>query len=426
MSKISAGTDMIYKEVNPDGVTEADIVVVIPSYKEAANIGLTTKKASMGLRKFYAHLKSVIINCDNCSDDGTEEAFFSAECDVPRIYLSSPPGVRGKGANLVNAFRRAAALGAKAVVMLDANLLSVKSGWIQRLAEPILCGAAEYVSPIYVRHKYDGPISRGLASPLMRTLFGRRVIQPIHVDHAFSGRLNAIYHNSDWDLDDRGYKSDLNMLARAIMNSAPICQSYMAYPRTTTLKKLDYDLARAFGFVVGAMFNLMTETDGFWTGLTRTRPTIMSCADETPLMPPPQAEVDRDYLINGFLNLGREYKNVWTEFMPPALVDHLERQLALASGGGAPKITVDLWRDSLFEAALAYKQADAEKRAAITASLAPLFLIKVLTVSIESVNMDERQYYAFLEEESLSFESGKKELSARWKELGSNEAEPGA
>ena len=415
MSKILAGTDLIYKEVNPDGVTEADIVVVIPSYKEAANIDLTTKKAALGLKKFYPQLKSVIINCDNCSDDGTEEAFFKAESEAPRIYLSSPPGVRGKGANLANAFSRAAALSPKVVVMLDANLLSVKTGWIQRLADPILGGAAEYVSPIYVRHKYDGPISRGLASPLMRTLFGRRVIQPIHVDHAFSGRLNEIYHKSDWDLDDRGYKSDLNMLSLAIMNNAPICQSYMAYPRTTTLKKLDYDLSKAFGYVAGALFSLMTETADFWTGLTRTRPTIMACVDEAPLMPPPQVEIDREYLINGFLNLGRQYKGVWTEFMPPDLGDHLERQLAVASNGGLPKISVDLWRDALFEAALAFKQADGEKRAAITAALAPLFLIKGLTVYVDSVNLTERQYNALMEEESMSFERGKKELAARWK-----------
>ena len=415
MSRILAGTDLIHKEVNPGGVTEADIVVVIPSYKEAANIDLTTKKAALGLAKRYPHLKSVIINCDNCSEDGTEEAFFKAEGDVPRIYISSPPGVRGKGANLVNAFRRAASLSAKVVVTLDANLLSIKTSWIERLVEPILSGSAEYVSPIYVRHKYDGPITRGLAYPLMRTLFGRRIIQPIHVDHAFSARMNEIYLHSDWDLDDRGYKSDLNLLVRAIMNKAPICQSYMAYPRTTTLKKLDHDLSKAFGYVAGAMFTLMIDTADFWTSLTRTRPTILSCADETPLMPPPQVEVDRDYLINGFLELGRQHKSVWEEFLPPDLVYFLERQLAAAADGGTPHMPADQWRNVIFEAALAFKQADDEKRAGIISSLVPLFLIKGLTVYAESANMAERQYNAFLEEEALIFENGKKELTARWK-----------
>lgn len=415
MSIILAGTDLIFREVNPCGVTEADIVILIPSYKEAENIDLPTKKADLGLTKYYSHLKTAIINCDNCSEDGTEEAFLRAEGCVPRIHLSSPPGVRGKGANLVNGFRRAAALSPKVVVVLDANLLSIKSGWIKRLADPILTGKAEYVSPIYVRHKYDGPISRGLAGPFMRMLFGRRVLQPIHVDHSFSGRLNEIYLQSDWELDDRGYRSDLNMLARAIMNNAPICQSFMAYPRTTTLKKLDFDLPKAFSYVATALFQLMIDTAGFWTALTRTRPTILSCADETPLMPPPQVEVDRDYLINGFVELGRQQRNIWEEFLPPDLCAFLDRQLAAAADGGAPQMPVDLWRDIIVEAALAFKTADDDKRAAITLSLAPVFFIKGLTVYFDSADMTERQYNALLEEEARSFECAKKELTARWK-----------
>ncbi|MDR2945244.1 MAG: glycosyltransferase [Candidatus Adiutrix sp.] len=420
MNKIAAGTDLIFREENPDGVTAADIVVVVPSYKEAPHIGLPVKKASLGLTKHYPQLRSVIINCDNCSDDGTEAAFFNAESEVPRIYVSSPPGVRGKGANLVNAFRKAAALSPRAVLMLDANLLSVKTTWIPRLADPILNGTAEYVSPIYVRHKYDGPISRGLATPLLRALFGRRVLQPIHVDHAFSGRLNEIYLNSDWDLDDRGYKSDMFMLATAIMNNAPVCQSFLAYPRTTTLKKLDYDLSRSFSHVAGALFRLMLETDNFWTNLSRTRPTIMACGDDEPQMPPPQVELQPEALTETFLASGRAQQGRWAEFMPPDLCEFLESQLTLAANGGMPVIPMYWWRAAVFEAALAFKRAGSApepeaRRDAVTAALAPLFVLRMLTVYTDSTQMTERQYNALLEDEALSFENGKKELTERWK-----------
>jgi hypothetical protein len=86
----------------------------------------------------------------------------------------------------------------------------------------------------------------------------------------------------------------------------------------------------------------------------------------------------------------------------------------VAADGGLPQIPADLWRDTIFEAALAYKQADNENRAGLTASLAPLFFIKGLTVYVESANMTERQYNALLEEEALIFERGKKELADRW------------
>jgi hypothetical protein len=67
-------------------------------------------------------------------------------------------------------------------------LKSIRPQWIQYLAEPILAGF-NYVTPIYVRHKYDGSITNHIAYPLLRTLFGLRVRQPIGGDFGFSGRM---------------------------------------------------------------------------------------------------------------------------------------------------------------------------------------------------------------------------------------------
>ncbi|TLN15730.1 hypothetical protein FDZ71_07170 [bacterium] len=116
---------------NPDKVKEADLIIGIPSRNEADSIGFAVEQASEGLAKYFANLRAVIVNCDNQSDDGTKEAFFAARSKVPRIYLSTPDGVRGKGNNLKNLFRLAGELKTKAVVCLDADTKSLSPKWIK-------------------------------------------------------------------------------------------------------------------------------------------------------------------------------------------------------------------------------------------------------------------------------------------------------
>lgn len=404
----------MHEMINPDQLSKVDIAVFIPSYNEAENIGLVVKKASAGLNKFYPDLASVVVNCDNNSADGTKEAFFSAECEVPRIYASTPPGYRGKGGNLRNAFQIAADLSAQVIILLDANLISVKTTWIHSLADPIINGLSEYVTPLYVRHRYDAPLTRGLAYPIMRALFGRRVSQPICIDHAFSGRVNQIYLETQWDDDDRGYKSDLKMLSTAIINQIPICQSFMAHPRISTVKKLDRELDKAFGHTVKAIFDLMIETSDFWLDIKRSRPTILAGANESPKNPAPQVDVDRAYLLNSFIQQSLSAQKVWPQFLSPELNLELMSRLSQAENGGIPGLNVDLWCRILFESAVAYKKFAEDFRLELTSALTPLFFLKGLTINIAAEDMSRSQYSSYLENEALCFEAAKKDLVPIW------------
>jgi hypothetical protein len=45
--------------------------------------------------------------------------------ETPKIYLSTAPGVRGKGNNLRNLFKKALELQARAIMVVDADLKSI-------------------------------------------------------------------------------------------------------------------------------------------------------------------------------------------------------------------------------------------------------------------------------------------------------------
>jgi glycosyltransferase involved in cell wall biosynthesis len=137
---------------NPSNVDQAEIIVGIPSYNEADSISFPTDVASRGLLQYFPNKNSVIINVDNNSPDATKHAFLNTPTKIPKIYISTPEGVKGKGNNFKNLFEAAVELNAKAVVVVDADLKSITPQWIQYLAEPIFAGF-NYVAPIYVRHK---------------------------------------------------------------------------------------------------------------------------------------------------------------------------------------------------------------------------------------------------------------------------------
>ncbi|MBW1801078.1 MAG: glycosyltransferase, partial [Deltaproteobacteria bacterium] len=176
---------MFEKEANPENIERADFIVAIPSYNEADSIAYPTQQASEGIAKYFPGRSAVIINCDNDSPDHTKEAFLDTPTKIPKIYISTPPGVKGKGNNFRNLFQKVVDLKAKAIVVVDADLRSITPEWIKHLGEPLFSDFA-YVAPLYVRHKYDGTITNSIAYPLSRSLYGRRVRQPIGGDFGFS------------------------------------------------------------------------------------------------------------------------------------------------------------------------------------------------------------------------------------------------
>ena len=112
---------MLAYEENPGKVERADLVVGLSSHNNAGNIALSTEQAAKGLRDHFGNKNSVIINCDNHSEDGTKEAFLRTPSEIPKIYLSSPPGMVGRGYNLRNLTAKAVELQAQSVIVVDAS-----------------------------------------------------------------------------------------------------------------------------------------------------------------------------------------------------------------------------------------------------------------------------------------------------------------
>ena len=300
-------------EENPQKVQQADIIVGIPSFNEADCIPFVAEQAVIGLKTYFKDYRSVLINCDNHSEDQTREAFLSVETDVPKIYLSTPAGVKGKGNNFRNLFRKAVELDAQAIVVVDADLRSITPRWIKNLGEPLFQDYG-YVAPIYVRHKYDGTITNHIAYPLSRALYGRRMRQPIGGDFGFSGAMARLYLEGKlWDDYVALFGIDIWMTTLAINSSYPTAQAFLGAPKIHRAKDPAASLGPMFRHVISTFFRLMEAFDQTWSQVRWSKPTpIFGFGLGETEMPPP-VQVDEEKLYRGFVDGFKENVQIYEQ-----------------------------------------------------------------------------------------------------------------
>jgi glycosyltransferase involved in cell wall biosynthesis len=398
-------------EENPRGVQSADIVVGIPSYNEADSISYPTQMASQGLVEFFGNKNSVIINCDNNSTDGTRDAFMNTDTQVPKIYMSTPPGVRGKGNNFKNLFRKSVELGAEAIVVVDADLKSITPRWIKNLGAPIFEDFG-FVAPLYVRHKYDGTITNNIAYPLTRALYGRRVRQPIGGDFGFSGALADIYlTQEEWSPAVTQFGIDIWMTTIAMCHGKAICQSYMGRPKVHKPKDPGESLGSMFAQVIGTIFDMMIEHGDFWKEVRWSKPTAIFGFGLGEMEMPPPVDVDVERLFDKFVAGFMEYGGFWKEMLTGNVYKKLSEVMALPLAGF--EFPANLWAETLIDFAVAYKKGD-DRRERLMASLIPLYLGRTCSYILECEPMTIQQAEELIEDQCSVFEHSKPYLLRRW------------
>ena len=405
--------DNVENEINPEGIKKAEMVVCIPSYNEADSISYPTTQADKGLVKYFGDKSTVIINCDNHSPDNTKQAFLETPTKAPKIYLSTPPGIKGKGNNFKNLFKKITDLDAQAVVVVDADLKSITPEWIQHLGEPLFSGFS-YVAPLYVRHKYDGTITNGIAYPMTRALYGSRVRQPIGGDFGFSGELGAVYQNNKaWDDAVANFGIDIWMTTLAMNQQIQICQSFMGRPKIHRTKDPGAHLGPMFRQVVGTIFSIMRHFEPFWSGVKYSRTTAIYGFGLGEVEMPPKVDVDTQNLLHKFHSGFEAHHGLWEEILTKDVYQKLfeikemkEREF---------NFPTDLWARVLFDMAVGYRYASLDNDLMME-SLIPLYFGRTLSFVKKTRKMSIKQAEEAIEDDCMTFELTKPYLIQRWME----------
>jgi hypothetical protein len=403
------------------GIGEADIVVGIPSYQNAATIGHVVQAAQTGLAKYFPGAHSVVLNSDGGSTDGTPEIVATTVSPDAAVVLVSHPvrpihrlsvpyhGLPGKGSAFRTIFRAADVLGAKACAVADADLRSITPEWIHLLVAPVLHQGFDYVAPYYHRHKFDGTITNNVVYPVTRALYGRRIRQPIGGDFGVSRALIRHYLGLPvWETDVARYGIDIWMTTEAICGGFSVCQAFLG-AKLHDPKDPAADLSAMLVQVLGTVFRLMETHADRWHAVQGSESVpIIGFRYDVGLDP---IKVNPGRMIDHFRRGVRDLESIWQTMFERADMNRL-KEAAAATGGGFA-IDDTLWAHLVYSLAAAYHRRVSERDALVRSTL-PLYMGRVASFVMEMADADAGQVETRLEQLCTIFEQEKDYLRGRW------------
>jgi len=420
----------------------ADIMVGIPSFRNAATIGHVTRAAQAGLVQYFPDSKPVLVNADAGSPDGTGRVVVETQPPdyVERILLVRPrnrlqrlsltypevDGVGGKGAALRTIFQIAHQLGVEALVVVDSDLRSIVPEWIELLAGPILKGGFDYVTPLYQRYKYDGTITNTVTYPLTRALHGLRIRQPIGGDFGISGDLVKHYlEQDDWTPDISKFGIDIWMTTKAITGGFAVSQTRLG-AKIHDPKDPGADLGPMFSQVVSTVLRLTVEHADHWLSVHGSH-AVPTYGFERYADPPP-LEVDVTRLLGAFARGRVALGDAWQVLVAPDRMSALD-SLANEAGDTLDEITRsdtpttaddvdfhfsdDLWARIIYDLALVARGSTMDLDRMI-AALVPIYFGRVASLVIEARDMTTQQAESLVERQARAFEQAKPSFVERW------------
>jgi hypothetical protein len=392
-------------------IGQADILVGIPSYKNAHTIGHVVRMAAQGMVKYFPDLKPVLINSDGGSPDGTWQVVLNTP--VPQgveVIATEYQGVPGKGSAFRAVFEAAKALGAKVCVVVDSDLRSITPQWIELLAGPIVKEGYGYVTPFYIRHKYDGTITNNICYPMTRMLYGLDIRQPIGGDFGFSGELLEHYLSQDvWETDVARFGIDIWMTTTAINAGARVCQTHLG-AKIHDAKDPAAALGPMFRQVVGTLFAMMAKYEAHWKRVTGSQPTPIY--GEPKELEPEPVPVTLSAMIEKLRAWREEWGQVWDQVL--SAENRASLEAILAQPEDAYQFTAQQWAPIVFDFAVAYNRSGLNKDAVID-SMTPLYYGRTAGLVVESQAMDSATFEReVIQAQARTFEELKQYLIERW------------
>jgi glycosyltransferase involved in cell wall biosynthesis len=318
-------------------------------------------------------------------------------------------GIPGKGSAFRTIFEIARKLGVKACAVVDSDLRSITPEWIDLLLSPVLDKGFDFVAPYYLRHKYDGTITNSIVYPLTRALYGLRIRQPIGGDFGFSGELAGHYLTKDvWDTDIAKFGIDIWMTTTAVASGFRVCQSFLG-AKIHDPKDPGADLSKMLHEVVGAVFELVEEYSGVWRDVSGSRPTEMFGFRYDVGLDPIHVHLER--MIDKFALGTKELGPLWEKIIPRESLDYL--RVLKPRPWEQFHLPVEIWAEIVYSFALAAHKRLLNRRHLIQ-SLTPLYLGRVASFIIETLDVSAEEVEETIEQSCLVFEKKKEFLVNNW------------
>ena len=393
-------------------IGKADILVGIPCYNNEETLSHVVRMVSHGIAEHYPDRRAVIMVADGGSTDDTRDVAENIELKpwqekLVTIYR----GIAGKGSALRAIFESAHRLKVGVCGCVDSDLRSINPDWVKYLFEPVLEKGYEFVAPVYSRYKYDGTITNNIVYNLIRTLYGKRIRQPIGGDFAFSSGLAKHYLEQDvWGTDIARYGIDIWMTTHALVEGTKICQANLGV-KIHDAKDPAEALGPMFRQVCGTLFTLMEEHESIWKPIQGSDP-VPTFGMEG-FLEPESIKVDQPRMVKKFQEGMDLFGVLWKEIFSAEVYRALESLNRMTPSEFL--FPVEIWVKLLYELAAKHRQLPTHRSKLLTL-MTPIYLARVASFINRTREMDFQEAEAVVEEQARIFEENKAYLVKLWSE----------
>jgi glucosylglycerate synthase len=313
-------------EIYLHNIEKADIIVGIPCFNNVLTASYVVSQVAKGLETYFPQYLSVIFVSDGNSTDGTLNSVKKVNLPsevklIPAIYVGSS----GKGSAVRAVFEAARYLKVKSVALVDSDLRSITPEWMKLLIGPTLEGTG-FVAPYYNRSKYDGTITNFLCYPIMRSLFGKDIRQPIGGDFGLSiGLIEKLLDSSVWDdvADVSRFGIDIFETCTAVAETFEVKQAFLGV-KSHDPKDPSSQLDSMFRQVMNSMFTCIDHYAPVWKNVSSVSKTdFVGEANYSEI--PDTVEVSLKATADAFNANFNNFKDVYSSVLDSNILEKFEQ-----------------------------------------------------------------------------------------------------
>jgi hypothetical protein len=233
-------------------VGQVDVLVGLPTLNNAGTVVDVARAIYACFTRDFPRLRTVMINSDAGSTDGTPELIRDAslaDADVVQTshslrtlhrVVTPYHGLPGKHTALRTIFAAAELTQARTLAVIDPGGPATTADRVAEMIAPIARGEVEFLTPRFRRHPRDGALITQLVRPLVRAIYGAGLDEPLGGEFACAGRFAS--HCLDrpfWSEDAARFAIDLWLRTEAVANRFTVGQIWRPYTTTggTTLRE---------------------------------------------------------------------------------------------------------------------------------------------------------------------------------------------
>jgi hypothetical protein len=247
-------------------VGQVDIVVGLPTLNNAATVVEVARAIYACFTRDFARQRTVMINSDAGSTDGTPELIRDASLtdgDVVQTSYSLRTlhrvvtpyhGLPGKHTALRTVFAAAELTQAKTLVVIDPTGPATTPQRVAELIAPIARADVEFLAPRYARHPRDGALITQLVRPLIRAVYQVDLDEPLGAEFGCSGRFAShCLERGIWAEDAARFAIDLWLRTEAVANHFALGQVWRPPSSTGTTATLREAVRQVFLSLIASL-----------------------------------------------------------------------------------------------------------------------------------------------------------------------------